>query len=108
MPDLAGARPALAPGEPAPLLLGHSAPHTLDRAGVESVAEALPLDRAARADRLGLRHLPQRGARVRDREKQLGVGRSAGGTRPPASAVVQTSAVVQSSHADPSLSFCWL
>jgi len=34
-------RPALTPGEPAALLLGHSAPHSLDRAGFESIAEAL-------------------------------------------------------------------
>jgi len=41
VPDRADTRPALAPVEPAALLLGHSAPHSLDKAGVESIAEAL-------------------------------------------------------------------
>ena len=77
-------------GRPSPrgsaLLLGRAAPDAMDLPCSQRERQAFAPNAAGRADRFGLGHLLPGRAGIRDRKEQIGVGKPAGGSRPPVSA----------------------
>jgi hypothetical protein len=68
------------------LALGRAAPDAVDLPCPQRERQTFAPNPAGRADRFGLRRLLQSRAGIRDRKEQIGVGRPAGGNRPPLSA----------------------
>jgi hypothetical protein len=84
-PDVAHQLPLLADvrATGVAFFLARASPHAVVLPGVQRERQALPADRAARADRLCLRDLVKGGARPRDWEEQVGVSMPACGQLPP-------------------------